>query len=146
MVIRMGPSVTLHGEGREIAYGGDRIRVLYESEGLAVAEFIVPSMFGGPRPHRHHEFEEGFYVLDGVITLFIGEAEVELSGGSFAMVPRGERHTFSNQTDESARVLGYWVPGSGLALLEDVGGLMANGPADLDSLAEVYRKHNSELA
>lgn len=142
----MDPVVTTPGTGRKISYGGDRIEVLYESEGLAVARFTVPPGFAGPHPHRHLDVDEGFYVLSGTLTLLIGEEEVDAPAGTFAMATRGTRHSFSNKGDKQVEVLGYWVPGKGLGLLEDIGPLIGGGePPDPAAMAEVYRKHNSEL-
>ena len=63
------------------------------------------------------------------------------------LAPRGVRHTFSNPDDAPVRVLGLWSPGSaGLAFMADVGEVIPPGGApDPAAVAEVYRRHRSEL-
>jgi hypothetical protein len=56
-------------------------------------------------------------------------------------------HTFGNPTDEPVRVLGVWSPSSALSFMEEIGAaLPAAGPPDPTQVAEIYRRHNSELA
>jgi hypothetical protein len=57
----------------------------------------------------------------------------------------GER-TFANPAGEAVRVLGVWSPAGALAFMEEIGAaLPASGPPDPAQLAEIYRRHNSEL-
>ena len=51
----------------------------------------------GPPPHIHHEHEEAFYVLEGELTLRMGDDYLTLPAGSFACVPRGTVHQPSNR-------------------------------------------------
>lgn len=143
----MESAVTPPGGGRRIAYGGQEIRVLYEAGDLAVAEFDVPAGFPGPVPHIHHDVDEGFHVLEGTLTMLVGEETTTAPAGSFAMVTRGTRHSFSNRGDEPVHLLGYWTPAHGLGLLDDIGALITSGGVpDPEAIAELYLKHNSELA
>lgn len=66
--------------------------------------------------------------------------------GSLILAPRGIRHSFANPRATPARVLGLWSPGSALTFMEDIGAaLPAAGPPDPTRLAEIYRRHNSEI-
>ena len=133
---------------RLIPYGGDALRVLDESDALAFCELAVPPRFAGPPPHIHHAFDEAIYVLDGELLVTRGHEEPRtvLSGMLF-LATRGIRHTFSNPTDQPVKVLGVWSPGSALTFMEDIGAaLPASGPPDLARVAEIYRRHNSEVA
>src|SRR5271154_1927122 len=67
-------------------------------------EAIVPPG-GGPPPHVHSREEEGFYVLEGEITLQVGDKRVIASAGTFANMPVGTTHSFKNETDRPARML-----------------------------------------
>jgi mannose-6-phosphate isomerase-like protein (cupin superfamily) len=143
----MEPVITPPDGGRRISYGGQELRVLHEAGDLAVAEFIVPAAFGGPFPHVHHGMDEGFLVVDGTLTMLVGQDTVQVAAGSFVMATRGTRHTFSNPGDQPVHLICTWTPASGLALIDDIGGLVsASGVRDPAAIAEVYRKHNSELA
>ncbi|CAN5291279.1 hypothetical protein BH20ACT5_BH20ACT5_07980 [soil metagenome] len=77
-----------------------------------------------------------------------GRSESRIAAaGDLVLAPRGLRHTFSNPTDHPVRVLGLWSPGSAMSFMADVGAaLPAAGPPDMARIAEVYRRHNSEIA
>jgi quercetin dioxygenase-like cupin family protein len=60
-------------------------------------------------PHTSRE-EEGFYVLDGEITIFIGDQRLIASAGLFANMPVGTPHSFKNQSGKPARMLILVVP------------------------------------
>ena len=63
--------------------------------------------------HRHRDDMESFYVLEGEITLFIGEQPgVRASAGSFAHLPGGAVHGFRVESDE-ARYLILTTPRHG---------------------------------
>jgi mannose-6-phosphate isomerase-like protein (cupin superfamily) len=135
------------GPTRLIPYAGDVLRVLGESEALAVCELTVPPRFAGPPAHIHHGFDEAIYVLTGALTMTRGQADPEPApAGTLILAPRGIRHTFANPTDEPVQVLGVWSPASALTFMEEIGAaLPASGPPDPTRLAEIYRRHNSEL-
>ncbi len=46
-----------------------------------------------PPPHVHHDEDEGFYVLEGEVTLFTPEGETTLGPGEFAVGPRSLIHS-----------------------------------------------------
>ncbi len=60
-----------------------------------------------PRIHMHFGAEEMFFVLSGRPTLRSPEGEERLAPGDFVFCPEGRAglHTFSNPTDEPARIL-----------------------------------------
>lgn len=138
----MGPEPT-----RLIPYAGEALRVLGEAEGVAFCELTVPPGFGGPPPHIHHGFDEAIYVLDGALQILVGDGEVgTVEAGGLLLAARGTRHTFANPGEKPCRVLGVWSPGSALEFIADIGGaLPASGPPDPAVLAEIYRRHNSEI-
>jgi len=135
------------GAVRLIPYAGEALRVLGECGGLAFCELAVPPRFAGPPPHVHHEFDEAIYVLSGSLTMVRGhEGPVPAPPGTLILAPRGVRHTFANPSDDPGRVVGVWSPGSALGFMADIGAaLPASGPPDPARLAEIYRRHNSEI-
>lgn len=118
---------------RVIPYAGEALRVLGESDGLAICELTVPAGFGGPPPHVHHGFDEALYVLSGSLTVVVGRTEPRPApAGTLLLFPRGTRHTFANPAEEPARVLGVWSPSSALTFMAEIGAaLPASGPPDL---------------
>ena len=60
---------------------------------------------GGPPPHVHSREEEGFYILEGEITLQVGEGRIVGKAGTFANLPVGTPHSFKNESDRPAKML-----------------------------------------
>jgi quercetin dioxygenase-like cupin family protein len=96
------------GEGRTVAVVGDVYRFLATGEDTggqyALFEALV-SPGGGPPPHVHSREEEGFYVLEGEITFFVGDQRLVASAGTFANMPVGTPHSFKNESGKPARML-----------------------------------------
>jgi hypothetical protein len=84
------PAIKNPGEGRTIAGVGDVCRFLATGDDTngkyALWEAIVPAG-GGPLPHVHSREEEGFYVLEGEITCFIGDQRLIATAGMLANMP-----------------------------------------------------------
>jgi len=100
--------VNKSGEGRTIAIVGDVYRFLATGEDTngkyALFEAIIcPG--GGPPPHVHSREEEGFYVLEGEITLMIDGKPLVATAGMFANMPVGTPHSFKNESSKPARML-----------------------------------------
>jgi mannose-6-phosphate isomerase-like protein (cupin superfamily) len=77
-----------------------------DSEGAySVIEYSHAPGAAGPPPHIHYEHEEAFYVVEGELTLQLGDESVVVGAGGFAMVPRGTVHRPSNTSAEPVRFL-----------------------------------------
>src|SRR5947209_16631873 len=102
------PVLNAPPQGRTIAVVGDVYRFLATGEDTngkyALLEALV-GPGGGPPPHVHSREEEGFYVLEGEITLTIGEKRLVASAGMFANMPVGTPHSFKNEGSQPARML-----------------------------------------
>jgi quercetin dioxygenase-like cupin family protein len=65
---------------------------------------------GGARPlHLHTREDQFIYVLEGRVTVFLGEEEHDCPVGSYAVLPRGREHTFRVQSPD-ARLLILMFP------------------------------------
>lgn len=84
-----------------------------------VIEAVMRKGDGSPW-HVHHEEDEWFYVLDGELTLYVGDARLTLTAGSFAFGPKGVPHTFIAET-EGARMLIGLQPVQFEGFLREVG-------------------------
>ena len=102
------PVIRGPGQGRTVAIVGDVYRFLATGEETngtyALWEAIVPPG-GGPPPHVHSREEEGFYILEGEITLQIGDRRLVASAGMFANMPVGTLHSFKNESGRPAKML-----------------------------------------
>jgi quercetin dioxygenase-like cupin family protein len=65
----------------------------------------------GPGPHKHTWSDETFYILDGEITVLIGDEIKTARIGDYLMVPRNTRHAF-RVASETARFLNSYTPAS----------------------------------
>src|SRR6202020_1989286 len=95
-------------QGRTVAVVGDVYRFLATGEdtngNYALWEAIGPPG-GGPPPHVHSREEEGFYVLDGEMTLQVGDKRLVETAVMFANMPVGTPHSFKNESNRPAKML-----------------------------------------
>jgi quercetin dioxygenase-like cupin family protein len=63
-----------------------------------------------PPAHVHQHEDQFFYVLEGEVTVRIGEDERRVGAGGTAWLPRGTVHTFLVESDE-VRLLEISTPG-----------------------------------
>jgi quercetin dioxygenase-like cupin family protein len=124
------PTLKTPAEGRTIAVVGDVYRFLATSEDTngkyAMWEAIVPPG-GGPPPHVHSQEEEGFYILEGEITIQAGEVRIVATAGMFANMPVGTTHSFKNETDRPAKMLISVAPAGLEQMFFEVGVPVAQG-------------------
>ena len=91
--------------------------------------------------HLHYNDDEAWYVLEGTLSLRVGDRDVEAQAGAAVFVPRGTAHT-------------YWNPGPGLLryllvmtprifeLIQEIHATKERTPAVLRA---VFQKYDSEL-
>jgi mannose-6-phosphate isomerase-like protein (cupin superfamily) len=95
-------------ESCTVAVVGDVYRFVATGEDTngryALWEAIVPPG-GGPPPHVHSREEEGFYILEGEITFYMGDQRLIASAGMFANMPVGTPHSFKNERGKPAKML-----------------------------------------
>jgi mannose-6-phosphate isomerase-like protein (cupin superfamily) len=117
----------------------------------SVVESLEPSGHQPP-PHIHHDDDEGFYVLEGEITVYAGEQETVVGPGAFLNAPRGVPHTFRVTSAEPARMLVTSAPARFDAFVRDVGEPAArdelpvlDGPPDVERLVAIAARHGIEI-
>lgn len=79
---------------------------------LGVAELILPPRTPGPPPHWHEMHDETFYITQGLIRFHVPDPDkpgqdktvVDAKPGDYMVVPIRAPHTFSNPSDEEARI------------------------------------------
>jgi quercetin dioxygenase-like cupin family protein len=79
-------------------------------EAVGIIEIAVPPRWDGP-PLHHHDFDEAFYVLDGELTILLGEEVQTVRAGGTAFAPRGSIHTLANVARAPARYVLVCTPG-----------------------------------
>ena len=91
-----------------------RPRVLLRGEDsggrLALVEMSVKAGFGGPPLHSHETWHEGFYVLEGELSIQCGDRTIRARPGMFVHAGRNVPHTFANLSGREARMLVVLAP------------------------------------
>jgi quercetin dioxygenase-like cupin family protein len=154
---RAGPAFALEAGDGEATWFIDNLATIKigtdETGGRwALVEFVTPAGSGSPY-HVHRNEDESFYVLEGEMTFYVGDAVIQAREGSFAFCPRNIPHTF---------VVGSRTPARYLLLAEPAGferfvaeaGVPAeartlppppSGPPDIASLAATAAKYGIEI-
>jgi mannose-6-phosphate isomerase-like protein (cupin superfamily) len=60
--------------------------------------------------HVHEGEDDAFYILEGTMTFFSGDEEVEAGPGTFVLAPEGVEHGFRNDSDKPLRMLNIHAP------------------------------------
>ena len=116
----------------------------------SVLEMVAPP---GDQPplHVHHDSEEGFYVLEGEVTVWAGDEELRLGPGDFALGPKGVPHTYRITSETPARFIVTSSTGSFAAFVQAYGvpaerpELPEPGAPDVERLGRLAAEHGIEL-
>ncbi|MCI0547324.1 MAG: cupin domain-containing protein [Candidatus Rokubacteria bacterium] len=94
-----------------------RIRAIFKADGAetshaySISEWWLEPHTKGPGPHSHPE-DDVFYVIEGTMTILVGERWIDAVKGSFVLAPAGVTHDFENRGDTRAGVLNFSYPGN----------------------------------
>jgi mannose-6-phosphate isomerase-like protein (cupin superfamily) len=150
------PTFRTSAEGRTIGVVGDVYRFLATGDDTngryALWEAIVPPG-GGPPPHIHSREEEGFFVLEGEISITIDGKHVVAKPGMYANLPVGSLHSFTNTTDKPAKMLILIAPAGLEQMFFEVGQPLPTGtttsppaaPAEIEKLLAVAANYGVEI-
>lgn len=147
----MEPVILRRGEGETIG-GGPAVAVIKASRestggGFTMSDTTIQPGFQGPPRHRHRALTDTFYVLEGTLTVRVGDESIDAEAGDYVCVPPGNVHTFSNRSDSPTRFLNINSPAGWEDYLRDVARLMAGGAQpDPDEWRRVMSKYDFEPA
>jgi mannose-6-phosphate isomerase-like protein (cupin superfamily) len=74
-----------------------------------VIESTMPARTKGP-PLHVHDFDEAFYVLEGELTVQLGEELIVVGAGELAFALGGVPHTLANRSSAEARFVIVCTP------------------------------------
>lgn len=104
----LGPS---EGDARRVLEELDTFKaVASQTRGLFALKESRSARGSGPPLHVHEREDEACYVIEGEVTLFIGDETVSATSGSWTYLPRRIPHSLRIESDE-ARMLWLIVPG-----------------------------------
>jgi quercetin dioxygenase-like cupin family protein len=104
------PIVLTPGAGRQYPMG--RISAVFKADedetaqAYSISEWWLEPNTKGPGAHSHPE-DDVFYVLEGTMSLLVGDEWIDAPPGSFVLVPGGITHDFENRSDQRAGVLNF---------------------------------------
>jgi mannose-6-phosphate isomerase-like protein (cupin superfamily) len=114
-----------------------------------LVEILLPPNLAAPL-HVHYTEDEGFYLLDGSVTITVGDRTVELAPGQHAFGPRNIPHRFVVGPD-GARMLWILTPAGFEDFVHDASvpaETLTTPPASVqppDDIADIVRRHGNEL-
>ena len=121
------PVIRMTGDPQNLEDATGKSFVLREWAGSGPAEL-----------HIHHEDDEAWHVLAGVLRFRFADREVDVPAGSTVFVPAGIAHTFEARTPETRYLL--VLTERLLSLIEKLSGSQGR-----ERKSEIYRAHASEL-
>ena len=128
------------GEGNLLELGPNRLLMKAEvgdGDGTFYLGELTLADFPGPPPHVHERHLDSFFVLDGTLTLRLGEETVQAAADSYAYVPPGNVHTFSS-TGGRVRALNVMAPAGFEQYLKEAAAAGTSDPAELAQIAARY--------
>lgn len=120
------------GAGREFAMGN--LSAVFKADGdetggrYSISEWWLDAHTRGPGSHRHAE-DDVFYILEGTMSVMVGDRWVDAAAGSFVLVPGGTPHDFENRSDVRAGMLNVSVPGNFEPQMPAIAGWFRHRPA-----------------
>lgn len=72
----------------------------------SISEWWLEPNTKGPGAHSHPE-DDTFFVIEGVMSLLVGDEWIDAPVGSFVLVPGGTTHDFENRGTVRAGVLNF---------------------------------------
>jgi mannose-6-phosphate isomerase-like protein (cupin superfamily) len=151
----LAPMVTRRGDGEARWWFSAlaEIKVTAEETGglMSIGEMTEPPNAAEPL-HVHHREDEGFWILEGDVTLEVGDTTIEAHAGDFAFGPRGIPHRYT-VGDAGCRMLFILTPGGFEDLVREMSVPAARRtlpPAsedepDWERVAAIARAHHCEL-
>ena len=103
------------GEGRSYPMG--RISAVFKADGdetagrYSISEWWLEPNTQGPGAHSHDDEDCVFYVIEGTISILVGERWIDAAKGSFVLAAAGVKHDFENRSGRRAGILNFSIPG-----------------------------------
>jgi quercetin dioxygenase-like cupin family protein len=90
-----------------------RATLLIEADEVVVSEFFYGPGERGAKPHVHHHHADAFLVVEGELTVTIGDGQLRAPAGTLVVLPPNVVHGFDNDGAEHMLVYNFHLPASG---------------------------------
>ena len=142
-------SIVGPADGEPTLTGPASVRIIEDgsatSHRLGMAEIVLAPHASGPPQHRHHQHDEGFYVVSGTVRFTSGGKSFDAPPRTLVMVPSGAPHTFANPGDEPAIILNTFTPDLYVQYFRDMRDLTADGQSpSAEQIAKVMARYATE--
>jgi mannose-6-phosphate isomerase-like protein (cupin superfamily) len=117
---------------------GERLSIRVSSSDVGGAYTIIQAIFpphSGPPLHVHLHEDEIFQITQGRLHFICNGEEFDAATGDFVVVPKGSPHTWRNNSDEPAHLIGTLTPGGADEMFEATIG------AALDQIEDIMRPY-----
>ncbi len=146
------------GEGEALWWVGllATIKATAEQTGglYSLVEILAPDGYGSVL-HVHHQEDEGFYILEGEMTFYVGEQTIKARPGSFLFGPKEVPHAFTVDKGP-ARLLFLLSPAGFEDLVRDMGEPAREltippqpeeppDEAEMQQMAAIAARHGNEI-
>jgi mannose-6-phosphate isomerase-like protein (cupin superfamily) len=147
------PDAVIHtpGEGERHAAGASSAIVIKATGAdtggsFFLSETTIEPGFPGPPLHRHTRLHDMFYILEGVLTMRVGDETRQMEAGTFVCVPPGVTHTFSNPSQHPVRFLNFNTPAGWENYMRELGQAAKAGPLTAEVMGRIASRYDFELA
>jgi quercetin dioxygenase-like cupin family protein len=134
------------GEGEVLAMGPNTITIKATSEmtggSFFLSETLIAARAPGPPPHTHEAITDMFYVLEGTLTVLLGDEEHTAGPGAFLCAPPGVVHTFRNDSDQPVRFLNANTPGGFEVYMRELAANAADGPMTSEQIGAIAARYD----
>jgi quercetin dioxygenase-like cupin family protein len=143
-------TVHLPGDGERHPIGDSEVVIKATGEETGgtffMSETTIAPGFPGPPPHRYERLADMFYVLDGVLSVRLGDETHQLGPGSFVCAPPGVVHTFSNTSHSAVRFLNFNTPAGWENYMRDLAEAAESGPLTPGVIGSIASRHDFQVA
>ena len=141
--IVLGPNA-----GQTVAVPGHTItyKVVSADTNGAFSVLEVDLFGDGPPRHIHKTEDETFYILEGEVTILVGERTIRAAAGSFVLIPKGTVHAMARSGPEPAKFLAMYSPAGMEQFFNEAAGLdLTDTDAYVAKAEELAEKYNMEV-
>ena len=141
-------TIILPEEGEELALNDIQFTFKVTSEisngQVGVYSIVLAPMAIGAKPHYHRFMDEIFMVDQGLLTLQVGQRELQAGPGAIVYVPRFTPHGFRNDTDEEVKLTLMFNPSLGReGFFRGLHETLSENPIDPKKYLKLYNKYDS---
>lgn len=113
---QLKPIISHPTDGRSYKIGAEEnTEVIFKADGeevankYAITEWWMEAGGPGPAPHIHEHNNELIYVLEGPVSVLVGDTWETIEKGGLVVIPAGIRHTFKNESNQRVGILNIFM-------------------------------------